>query len=108
MAFDPQNCSWTLQLEIEMEDFYNFNKGQFDIATGLPDDFNGRFELAGWAKSFYSRGKLVRTISWNAGQPPVGCGSISSSVSGVSGKDRDTTPDRTRDRDRRGRDAWTL
>jgi RHS repeat-associated protein len=47
-----------------MEDFYNFNKGDHDIATGLPDDINGRFEVFGWAKSFYSRGSIYTESKW--------------------------------------------
>jgi hypothetical protein len=51
-----------------MEDFYNFNKGQVDIATGLPDDPNGRFEVLGWAKSFFSRATVLRTVTWKRGK----------------------------------------
>lgn len=39
-------------------DFYNFNKGEVDIATGEPDDVNGRFEALGWAHSFDTYGSI--------------------------------------------------
>ena len=39
-------------------DCYNFNKGEVDIATGEPDDVNGRFEALGWAHSFDTYGSI--------------------------------------------------
>ena len=42
------------------KDYYNFNPGQLDIATGLPDDDNCLFAIIGWAKPFYSRGSIKR------------------------------------------------
>lgn len=39
-----------------------------DIATGLPDDSNGRFAVLGWAKSFFTYGKAVRKVTWTAGK----------------------------------------
>jgi hypothetical protein len=77
VTFDPSTSTYTMKLTLTMEDFYNFNKGQADIATGLPDTENGRFEVFGWAKSFYSRGKIERTITWqegNIGAAPPGSG----------------------------------
>ena len=64
---DPGACEYQLKLTVKMEDFYNFNKNQHDIATGLPDNENGRFEVLGWAKSFYSRAEFVETITWRRG-----------------------------------------
>ena len=58
VEFDPVKCKYKLTIEIEIEDFYNFNNGQYDIMTGLPDSENGRFEVFGWANSFFSRGKV--------------------------------------------------
>ncbi len=68
VTYDPATCEYALKIKVDAEDFYNFNKGQADIATGLPDDQNGRFEVFGWAKSFYSRGKVTRTVKWKRGQ----------------------------------------
>ncbi|MEM8739668.1 MAG: hypothetical protein AAGG38_14490 [Planctomycetota bacterium] len=70
VTYDPSCEEYTLTITVDMEDFYNFNKGQFDIATGLPDNQNGRFEVFGWAKSFYSRGQVSRTITWERGDIP--------------------------------------
>lgn len=68
VKYDPKTCEYTLEITVSVEDFYNFNKGQADIATGLPDDANGRFEVLGWAKSFFSRGEVTRTVTWKRGQ----------------------------------------
>lgn len=70
VQYDCEKKKFTMTLTISMEDFYNFNAGQFDIATGLPDDINGRFEVFGWSKSFYSKGNLMRTIAWTKGNIP--------------------------------------
>lgn len=43
---------------VHMWDLYNFNNGQYDIATGEPDDVNGRFEALGWAHSFETHGSI--------------------------------------------------
>jgi hypothetical protein len=34
------------------------------MATGVPDDVNGRFEVFGRAKSFYSRGTMYTESKW--------------------------------------------
>lgn len=48
-----------------MEDMYNFNKGMFDMASGTPDDVNGRFSELGWAKEFKTYGSFSRSIILN-------------------------------------------
>lgn len=53
----------TMELTVHELDRYNFNKDMQDIATGAKDEENGRFELAGWAKSFTTRGTVSRTIT---------------------------------------------
>ena len=60
---------------IHMEDRYNFNPGQHDVATGIPDSANGRFELTGLAKQYTNRGKIVRHIVWSEGAPGEGSAS---------------------------------
>ncbi len=60
----------TMEITVHAEDHYNFNKGQADIATGAPDDENGRFQAIGWAKGFDSRGSVTRTVTWPVGSPP--------------------------------------
>lgn len=35
-----------------------------DIASGTPDEVNGRFATLGWAKPFISRGTVTRSATW--------------------------------------------
>lgn len=57
----------TMVLTLHEVDKYNFNKDMSDIASGASDNENGRFEELGWAKSFMTRGEMVRTITWKQG-----------------------------------------
>lgn len=59
----------TMEITIHAEDRYNFNEGESDIATGKPDNENGRFETLGWARSFRAHGALTRTVTWDV--PPA-------------------------------------
>jgi len=59
----------TMRIVVHAEDRYNFNKGDADIATGTPDEENGRFAQLGWARSFDTHGEVVRTITWDIGDP---------------------------------------
>lgn len=59
-----------MDVTVEAQDRYNFNKGAADIATGQPDNANGRFAELGWAKPFDTHGSITKTISWELGQPP--------------------------------------
>jgi hypothetical protein len=61
------NGIFTMTITIHEVDRYNFNKGMFDIASGEPDDENGRFAVLGWAKSFITKGELVVTVTWKQG-----------------------------------------
>lgn len=62
----------TMTITIHAEDRYNFNAGSEDIATGAPDNDNGRFAQLGWAKPFDTNGQVTKTISWDLGSsaPP--------------------------------------
>lgn len=57
-------------VEIHIEDMYNFNPGAADIATGIPDSANGRFEVTGLAKQYRNLAKITRNIGWTEGQTP--------------------------------------
>jgi RHS repeat-associated protein len=59
-----------MSLRLHELDRYNFNRGAADLATGLPDNANGRFATLGWAKSFLTRGTVERTVSWKRGDIP--------------------------------------
>lgn len=62
------------KVTVNAEDHYNFNRSQQDIATGAPDDDNGRFIELGWAKPFDSHGDITRTITWDLGEAAPGAG----------------------------------
>lgn len=54
-----------MRITIMGEDRYNFNPGQQDIATGIPDSDNGRFEITGLGHQFTQTGKLTYTVTWS-------------------------------------------
>jgi hypothetical protein len=58
---------YSADLTIHMEDRYNFNPGQHDVATGIPDSANGRFEITGLAKQYTNYATVKRHISWTEG-----------------------------------------
>lgn len=62
---------YKMKLTINMEDMYNFNPGQKDIATSTPDDENGRFEVVGFAKQYLNTGSHFIKRSWNAQVDPT-------------------------------------
>jgi hypothetical protein len=39
-----------------------------DIATGIPDSQNGRFEITGLAQQYMHYGELTRTVTWAEGE----------------------------------------
>ncbi|HML50121.1 MAG TPA: hypothetical protein PKD84_01755 [Propionicimonas sp.] len=57
----------TMTITVHAEDYYNFNKGQADIASGTPDNVNGRFCEIGWAKPFPTSGEVTRVVTWELG-----------------------------------------
>ncbi|MGW0704918.1 RHS repeat-associated core domain-containing protein [Streptomyces sp. NPDC002643] len=59
--------SFTMRITIRSKDRYDFNKGMSDIASGTPDEVNGRFATLGWAKPFISRGTVTREVTWRRG-----------------------------------------
>jgi len=60
--------TFTMIITIHEKDRYNFNGGAVDIATGLPDNANGRFAVLGWAKSFITNGKVEKKVTWKKGR----------------------------------------
>jgi hypothetical protein len=53
-----------LTFVLHAEDRYNFNPGAKDIATGIPDDDNGVFEVTGLAKQYMNYATLTRRVEW--------------------------------------------
>ncbi|MGE5329027.1 MAG: RHS repeat-associated core domain-containing protein [Deltaproteobacteria bacterium] len=64
VSINPKNGLATMVVTFYMEDMYNFNPGQADIASGTPDAVNGRFAELGWAKEFKTYGSYTKTIIW--------------------------------------------
>ena len=58
---------YTMQLTVHGDDRYNFNPGERDIRTQIPDAENGRFEVTGLAHQYDHRGELVRRVTWAHG-----------------------------------------
>lgn len=58
---------YNADVTIHVEDRYNFNPGSNDVATGIPDEANGRFEITGLAKQYTNYATVHRTTRWIAG-----------------------------------------
>ena|GEM_PF-3753447 len=69
VEIDNKTLIATMTITFYMEDMYNFNPGQQDIATGTPDAANGRFAVLGWAKEFKTAGSMTKVITWNMKDP---------------------------------------
>ena len=57
--------TFTMFMTIHAEDRYNFNPGQHDIATGIPDADNGLFEITGLAKQYTQYATLTQIETWD-------------------------------------------
>ncbi|GAA1305442.1 hypothetical protein [Saccharothrix xinjiangensis] len=89
----------TMEIVVEAEDRYNFNRDDEDVRTGLPDNGNGRFTEVGWAKPFDAHGTITRTVTWELGHPPTGAPGEEIDARGAE-RDRGPTPDNPRERRR--------
>lgn len=54
-------------ITVHMEDKYNFNPGDKDIGTGIPDSLNGRLETSGLALQYLNYATLIREVEWPKG-----------------------------------------
>lgn len=61
-----------LDMVLHAEDRYNFNPGQKDIVTGIPDSDNGIFEITGLGKQFTQTAELRRIVEWKYGTLDTG------------------------------------
>ena len=71
VAIDPRTSAapeFSMDFVIHAEDQYNFNPGAKDIATGLPDDANGRFVVVGLAHGYRNNATLKRSFNWKGYQ----------------------------------------
>jgi len=75
-AYTPQRASGPTSFEaimiLHVEDRYNFNPDDEDIATGISDNENGRFEQIGWAHQFDHLSTLQRYLRWDGFSLGVG------------------------------------
>lgn len=69
VAVDASVGRANLHLTLHAEDRYNFNVGNHDIATGIPDAANGIFEITGLASQYMNYAELRRTVSWKINAP---------------------------------------
>lgn len=65
VSFVKQKIYFDAEITVHMEDRYNFNPGAADVATGILDETNDRFEIAGLAHY----GTLKRHVRWEDGAP---------------------------------------
>jgi hypothetical protein len=56
--------TFAVEMTLHAEDRYNFNPGAEDLATGIPDDANGRFEVSGLAQQYMNYSTLRRLVRW--------------------------------------------
>jgi hypothetical protein len=69
VSVDDKGQIWyDANLTLHMEDMYNFNPGQHDLATGIPDLANGTFEITGLAKEYVNVGTALRHTRWVEGE----------------------------------------
>jgi hypothetical protein len=58
---------FSMKYTLHAEDRYNFNPGQQDIATGVPDATRGKLEQTGLAHQYTQYSTLNRDVSWTQG-----------------------------------------
>lgn len=63
--------AFSIKMTLHAEDRYNFNPGNQDIASGILDQENGRFEIVGLGKEFTSIATLTRTVSFSLPSGPL-------------------------------------
>lgn len=58
---------FSMRMTLHAEDRYNFNPGQSDIATGVPDATRGKLEMTGLAHQYMNYSTLQRDVRWTQG-----------------------------------------
>ena len=58
---------YRMETTLHAEDRYNFNPGAQDIATGVADSANGRFEITGLGHQYMNYGESKRVVEWAEG-----------------------------------------
>lgn len=67
-----------MNMVLHAEDQYNFNPGAKDIASGIPDDENGKFVVVGLANGYFQSSILRRNFTWKGSS--LGVSSMDSTV----------------------------
>jgi len=76
--------SFVATMSLHAEDLYNFNPGDQDIGTGIPDALNGPLEESCLGQEYLSVSTLIRVLRWTENN--VGA------VSNPSGDSRERAP----------------
>ena len=61
---------FAMKLVLHAEDRYNFNPGQHDNRSGIPDAETGPFEACGLAQQYTNHGTAERSVEWRGGRLP--------------------------------------
>ena len=56
--------SFVATMTLHAEDLYNFNPGDEDLATGIPDALNGSLEESCLGREYMSVSTLIRVVRW--------------------------------------------
>lgn len=88
-TLSPSPPEFSMKMSLHAEDQYNFNPGQSDIASGIPDDANGKFVVCGLAHGYRHVATLNRSFTWKG--MDLGVASM-----GVKLQMRQRSPNRTR------------
>lgn len=62
---------FSIEITVYLEDMYNFNPGQNDEATSIPDAWNGRFEIVGLGHEYLNRATIFRHMEFAYGLAPM-------------------------------------
>lgn len=62
---------YACDVRVHVEDRYDFNPGDEDIATGISDAENGRLSLSGLGNPYLTRGLIHRHLRWKKGDLPL-------------------------------------
>jgi hypothetical protein len=81
-----------VEMTIHEEDMYNFNPGAQDIATGIPDSANGRFEITGLGQEYINRGTYSQPFDFDATMAPAASPAANASPNDPGRASRDGRP----------------
>ena len=74
VAVDQSNAAspvFKMKFVLHAEDQYNFNPGQSDIASGIPDSENGKFVVVNFAHGYRNNSTIKRSFTWKGFEPGI-------------------------------------